>query len=172
MRKLSQKKSALALFCAGAALLLLLLGSLTGILPLLLALLALIAIVPLKDGLRYGIAVWLLVSAVSLLIPGKKDSTLIFALFGYYPLVRDRIVSCKSRALRSGIRFAIILITGTAIFSAMILFCPDLLPPEIADSRGLLLGVYLLVTAIYYLIFDFVIKKASQIYDEITKPSE
>ena len=104
MRKLSQKKSALALFCAGAALLLLLLGSLTGILPLLLALLALIAIVPLKDGLRYGIAVWLLVSAVSLLIPGKKDSTLIFALFGYYPLVRDRIASCKSRALRSGIR--------------------------------------------------------------------
>ena len=54
----------------------------------------------------------------------------------------------------------------------MILFCPDLLPPEIADSQGLLLGVYLLVTAIYYLIFDFVIKKASQIYDEITKPSE
>ena len=118
-------------------------GSLTGILPLLLALLALVAIVPLKDGLRYGIAVWLLVSAVSLLIPGKKDSTLIFALFGYYPLVRDRIASCKSCALRSGIRFAIILITGTAIFSTMILFCPDLLPPEIADSRGLLLDVYL-----------------------------
>lgn len=172
MRKLSQKKSALALFCAGAALLLLLLGSLTGILPLLLALLALVAIVPLKDGLRYGIAVWLLVSAVSLLIPGKKDSTLIFALFGYYPLVRERIARCKSRALRSGIRFAIILITGTAIFSAMILFCPDLLPPEIADSRGLLLGVYLLATAIYYLIFDFVIKKASRIYDEIIKSSE
>ena len=96
----------------------------------------------------------------------NKDSTLIFALFGYYPLVRERIARCKSCALRSGIRFAIILITGTAIFSAMILFCPDLLPPEIADSRGLLLGVYLLVTAIYYLIFDFVIKKASRIYDK------
>lgn len=172
MRRLSQNNPALALFCAGAALLPLLIGSLTGALPLLLALLALIAIVPLKDGLLYGIAVWLLVSAASLLIPGKKDSSLIFALFGYYPLVRERIARCKSRALRSGIRFAIILITGTAIFSAMILFCPDLLPPEIADSRGLLLGVYLLVTAIYYFIFDFIIKKASQIYDEITKSSE
>ena len=74
MRKLSQKKSALALFCAGAALLPLLIGSLTGALSLLLALLALIAIVPLKDGLLYGIAVWLLVSAASLLIPGKKCS--------------------------------------------------------------------------------------------------
>ena len=140
--------------------------------PLLLALLALIAIVPLKDGLRYGIAVWLLVSAASLLIPGKKDSTLIFALFGYYPLVRDRIASCKSCALRSGIRFAIILITGTAIFSVAALSGSGQLPPELADSRGLLLGVYLLVTAIYYLIFDFIIKKASQIYDEITKSSE
>ncbi len=172
MRRLSQNKPALALFCAGAALLPLLIGSLTGALPLLLALLALIAIVPLKDGLLYGIAVWLLVSAASLLIPGKKDSTLLFALFGYYPLVRDRIASCKSCALRSGIRFAIILITGTAIFSAMILFCPNLLPPEIADSRGLLLGFYLLATAIYYLIFDFIIKKASRIYDEIIKSSE
>lgn len=172
MRKLSQKKSALALFCAGAALLLLLLGSLTGALPLLLALLALVAIVPLKDGLRYGIAVWLLVSAVSLLIPGKKDSTLIFALFGYYPLVRDRIASCKSRALRSGILFAIILITGTAMFSVTTLSGSGQLPPELANIRGLLLGFYLLATAIYYLIFDFIIKKASQIYDEITKSSE
>ena len=172
MRRLSQNKPALALFCAGAALLPLLIGSLTGALPLLLALLALIAIVPLKDGLLYGIAVWLLVSAASLLIPGKKDSTLIFALFGYYPLVRDRIASCKSCALRSGIRFAIILITGTAIFSVAALSGSGQLPPELADSRGLLLGVYLLATAIYYLIFDFVIKKASRIYDEIIKSSE
>ncbi len=172
MRKLSQNKPALALFCAGAALLLLLIGSLTGALPLLLALLALIAIVPLKDGLLYGMAAWLLVSAASLLIPGKKDSALIFALFGYYPLVRERIAICKSRALRSGIRFAIILITGTAIFSVTALSGSEQLPPELADSRGLLLGVYLLVTAIYYLIFDFVIKKASQIYDKATKPSE
>ena len=168
MRKLSQNKPALALFCAGAALLLLLIGSLTGALPLLLALLALIAIVPLKDGLLYGMAAWLLVSAASLLIPGKKDSALIFALFGYYPLVRERIAICKSRALRSGI----ILITGTAIFSVTALSGSEQLPPELADSRGLLLGVYLLVTAIYYLIFDFVIKKASQIYDKATKPSE
>ena len=56
MCKLLQNKPALALLCAGASLLLMLLGSLTGAFPLLLVLLAIVAMVPLKDAPLYGAA--------------------------------------------------------------------------------------------------------------------
>lgn len=167
MHKLLQNKAALALCCAGAALLFLLIGGLSRALPLLFALLALAAMIPLKDCPAYGIAAWLAVSAASLFLPGGKDSALIFALFGYYPLVRDRIARCNSRALRSGLRFMIILLTAAALFSVTVLFFAEQLPSELLDSRGLLLSVYLIVTAIYFLIFEFVLKKLSKAYEGV-----
>lgn len=165
MHKLLQNKAALALLCAGAALLFLLIGALSGALPLLFALLSLAVMIPLKDYLSYGVAAWLAVSAASLFLPGGKDSALIFALFGYYPLVRDRIARCESRALRSGLRLVIILLTAAALFSVTVLFFAEQLPSELSGSLGLLLAVYLIVTAIYFLIFDFALKKLSEAYD-------
>lgn len=166
MKRLLGGKYVLPLLCAAAALICLLLSALTGSLPLLWALLSLVALVPLKDKIRGGIAVWLAVSLLALLIPGGGYSAQIFALFGYYPLVRDRIAGMGSRALRSGIRFGIIVLTGAALYYGTVLLYGDSLPIEAAEDRGLLLAVALLSTAIYFLLFDFIIKKASQVYDD------
>ena len=67
MCKLLQNKPALALLCAGASLLLMLLGSLTGAFPLLLVLLAIVAMVPLKDAPLYGAAAALPTAALQVM---------------------------------------------------------------------------------------------------------
>lgn len=161
----TQKKLTLCCVSAVAALAIL---ALTIPLPaqfMLWAILAITLMTPAGEecSLLSGLGLWLATSVTALALP-MLESAMLFALFGFYPIMRPRIEALQMRSLRSGMRLLITVCSSAALFLLLSYFFGDLLQELTGGTNGPLLLLLLALTAVYLLLVDFFSKHCAALW--------
>lgn len=162
------------LFGCGCTLAAVLLLCLCAFLPgqfLLWTLLAMVALIPAAEDLSLlsGLAVYAAAAILSLLLP-ILESALPFALLGYYSILRPRIDTISIRSLRTGIRIAMVTVSSTLLFLVMRFFFGSELSALTGGGDALLLAILLVLGALYFLLYNFVLDRCTIIYQKRIRP--
>ena len=134
-------------------------------------LLAMLALIPVAEEFRLlpGLALYAVTAVAALLLP-ILESALLFALVGYYPILRPRIEALSGYSLRTGIRILIVVISSTLFFAALRFFFGSELQQLTGGADALLLAILLLLGAVYFLLYNFILDRCTRFYHARLRP--
>ncbi len=167
----NRKKFTLCLLCAAAALAIRLLALPLPNQYLIWSVLAIAALSPVGEecGLLPGLGLWIATSVAALMLP-ILESGVLFALFGFYPIMRPRIAALPKKTLRIGMRLLTFLCSSVGQF---LLLCYLLRDPfqNLADgARGELFLFTLIFNAVYLMIIHFFSGLCSKFWLDTLRP--
>lgn len=114
-------------------------------------------------SLLQGLALWAVTSVAALMLP-MLESALLFALFGFYPIMRPRIETMQMRSLRSGMHLVIVVCSSAALFLLLSYFFGDMLQELTGGANGALLLLLLGLSSLYLLLVNFFSKRCSELW--------
>lgn len=162
----TRKKRRLCLICGAAALLLVECGHF-GAGAFLFPLLAMLVLVPVSEECKLlpGLCVYAAAALLSLLLP-LCESSAIFVLLGFYPILRPRIEALGIRSLRMGVRILVIVVSATLLFVLIRFFYGPELQEIAGTSDSILLIVFIAASAVYFLLYEFILDRSVKFYRE------
>lgn len=120
----------------------------------------------LEFGNKMAFAVYVVISALSLLLAADKELALVFAfVIGYYPIVKQLSERLRARPLQWLIKFGVFNLTAVGLYYILInVFVMASVREEFADVTTLLLGALLILANLTLFFYDRVLTRLSTLY--------
>ena len=117
-------------------------------------------------------AVWFLgVAVLAALLAPDKESAVLFAFFGYYPMLRKYLNRLRPKPLRWAAKLAFCTGAVLAAYSLMIfVFRMEALRAEFAQYETFLLAVLLVLANVTFAIYDVLIGRLEILYHARLRP--
>ena len=127
------------------------------------AVLATLPLIPAQDawGSRWALAVWAVAAVLGLLLSPDRETALVFAAFGSYPALRERVAALPWGVLRLGVKLLFCAGAMAAVYAAAVwLF---LLPVE-AWGGAAFAAVFLVLGCLTFLLYDLALQRLTALY--------
>ncbi len=129
---------------------------------------AVLIFVVIEVNVSFALGVYLVVSLLSFLIGEKESAVMFIAFLGYYPIIKAKLESLKSRILEWIIKFAIF---NAAIFAAYFVMIHLLFVPLDTGFLGTYFVPAMVVLGnITFLIYDFGMTRIISMYIDRLHP--
>lgn len=172
-RRSDTKRLALCGVLAALALALMFLGGVLPFASIACPVLASLVLIPVyaETGKKWS-AVWFLgVAVLAALLAPEKESAVLFAFFGYYPMLRKYLNRLRPNALRWIAKLAYCTAAVLAAYSLMLfVFRLEAIMQEFAQYETLLLAVLLVMANVTFAIYDVLIGRLEIVYHVKLRP--
>ena len=172
-RRSDTKRLALCGVLAALALALMFLGGVLPFASVACPVLASLVLIPVyaETGKKWS-AVWFLgVAALAALLAPEKEAAVLFAFFGYYPMLRKYLHRLRPKALQWAVK--VVFCTGAVLGAyALMLFVFRLeaLRAEFAQYETYLLAVLLVMANVTFIVYDVLIGRLEIFYHVRLRP--
>lgn len=121
---------------------------------------------------RMALAVYIVISVLTLLLAADKELALVFTfIIGYYPVLKMATEKLKSRLMQWVIKFGVFNLTSIGLYYILInVFIVSSVREEFAEYTTLLLIVLLLLANATLFFYDRVLTKLAILYEVKLKP--
>lgn len=122
-------------------------------------------------GRKWTLAAYAAVAALSLMLSSDKESALLFAFLGYYPVLKTAIDRIPSTALRTLSKLAVFdLAAGAMMLLVVFLLNMQAIVQEYAEMTRASLIVFILLANVTMLVYDRLLAVMSVIYVRKLRP--
>ncbi|MCR5826680.1 MAG: hypothetical protein K6G54_08940 [Oscillospiraceae bacterium] len=160
---------ALASLLAALAATLLSLGTLVPLATYAAPLLASVALLVARQECRASLAwgCWLVSAALGLLLAADREAALLYAFFGWYPLLKPRLDALRPMPLRLGVKLLLCLVSVGSMYAlALFVLQLEALAQEFADSSRALLWATALLGIALFLAYDQALARLTAAYQK------
>lgn len=120
---------------------------------------------------RMALGAYVAIAALSLLLAPDKESALLFAFLGYYPILKPKIDQLRARWLRIAVKLALFdIAAGAMLLVATYLFGMAQILAEYAEMGRALLIVFIVIANLTMLIYDRLTAIAAVLYVRRLRP--
>lgn len=167
MRSSNTRRIALCGVLAALAVALMFLGGTVAFASIACPVLASLVLIPVyaECGNRWGLLWFLAVTALAALLAPDKECAILFAFFGYYPMLRHRFGRLRSGVLRRACK---LLYVNAAIFAAyglmLFVFKMEAQTREFAEMEQWMLAALLLLGNITFVVYDKLVDRLEILY--------
>lgn len=124
-----------------------------------------------ETGWKWGLAWYLTVALLGLLLAPDKEAAILFVFFGYYPILRKWFCRLRSGILRWAVRLIYVNLAVFAAYALMIfVFRMESIAQEYAQMKLILLLALLLLANISFVIYDLLIGRLEIYYHVRLRP--
>ena len=124
-----------------------------------------------ENGSKMALGSYVAIAALSLILSADKESALLFAFLGYYPVLKrtlDRIPSALLRILSKLSVFN--LAAGIMMLCAAFVFNMQALVAEYAEMTAAALVAFILLANVTMLLYDRMLKVMAAVYEKKLRP--
>lgn len=172
-RRSDTKRLALCGVLAALAVALMFFGGIVPFASLACPVLASLVLIPVyaETGKKWSVVWFFAVAALAALIAPEKESAVLFAFFGYYPMLRRFLNRLRLKSLRWLAKLAYCNAAVLVAYSLMLfVFRMEALRAEFAQYETYLLAALLLVANITFVIYDALIGRLEIVYHVKLRP--
>lgn len=172
-RRSDTKRLALCGVLAALAVALMFFGGIVPFASLACPVLASLVLIPVyaETGKKWSVVWFFAVAALAALIAPEKESAVLFAFFGYYPMLRRFLNRLRLKSLRWLAKLAYCNTAVLVAYSLMLfVFRMEALRAEFAQYETYLLAALLLVANITFVIYDALIGRLEIVYHVKLRP--
>ena len=120
---------------------------------------------------RMALGAYVAIAALSLLLAPDKESALLFAFLGYYPILKPKIDQLRARWLRIAVKLALFdIAAGAMLLVATYLFGMAQILAEYAEMGRALLIAFIVIANLTMLIYDRLTAIADVLYVRRLRP--
>ncbi|MBQ3355981.1 MAG: hypothetical protein IJG45_02555 [Oscillospiraceae bacterium] len=124
-----------------------------------------------ESGWKWGLAWYLTVALLGLLLAPDKEAAILFIFFGYYPILRKWIGRIPGKALRWTVKLVYVNLAVLAAYALMIfVFRMEAIAQEYAQMQTYLLIALLLLANLSFVIYDLLIGRLEIYYHVRLRP--
>ncbi|MBQ6431977.1 MAG: hypothetical protein IJJ99_08910 [Oscillospiraceae bacterium] len=124
-----------------------------------------------ETGWKWGLAWYLTVALLGLLLAPDKEAAILFVFFGYYPILRKWFGRLRSRILRWALKLIYVNLALLAAYALMIfVFQLEAIAQEYAQIQTYLLIGLLLLANLSFVIYDLLIGRLEIYYHVRLRP--
>lgn len=106
-------------------------------------------------GAKWALAAWVAISALALMLSPDKESALLFAFLGYYPVLKPRLDAIRRRPLRIAAKLAVFnAAAGAMLLCIAYVFTMPAVMAEYAQMSRAMLAVFALMANVTLLLYD------------------
>lgn len=106
-------------------------------------------------GAKWALSAWVAITALSLMLSPDKESALLFAFLGYYPVLKMRLDAIRSRPLRVLAKLAVFnAAAGLMLLSIAFVFNMTSVLAEYAEMTRVMLIAFVIIANITLLLYD------------------
>ena len=124
-----------------------------------------------ETGKKWSLLWYAAVAILGLLLAPDKEAAILFAFFGYYPMLKKLFSRLPTAWLKWLVKFAYVNAAIFAAYSLMIfVFRMDAVSAEFAQMERYLLIVLLLLSNLSFLLYDILIDRLEILYHVRIRP--
>ena len=116
-----------------------------------------------RPGLAWGC--WVVSAALGLLLCGDREAALVYAVLGYYPLLKPKLDALRPRPVRVLAKLLLCAVSVGSMYALLLfVFRLDALVREVAASAPALLWATALLGAAAFLAYDLALARLQALY--------
>lgn len=124
-----------------------------------------------ESGWKWGLAWYLTVALLGMLLAPDKEAAVLFVFFGYYPMLRKWFGRLRSKTLKWAVKLLYVNLAVAAAYALMIFVLRmEAVAQEYAQTQRILLIALLLLANLSFVIYDLLIGRLEIYYHVRLRP--
>lgn len=124
-----------------------------------------------ESGWKWGLAWYLTVALLGMLLAPDKEAAVLFVFFGYYPMLRKWFGRLRSKTLKWAVKLLYVNLAVAAAYALMIFVLRmEAVAQEYAQMQRILLIALLLLANLSFVIYDLLIGRLEIYYHVRLRP--
>lgn len=124
-----------------------------------------------ENGKKWGFLWYVAVTVLGLLLAPDKEAAILFAFFGYYPMLKKRIGRLPKKWIKWLVKLLYVNAAILAAYSLMIfVFRMDAVSADFAQLERYLLAVFMVLSNVSFVLYDILIDRIEILYHVRIRP--